>query len=377
MRICVTRSERYVYSETFIRNIINGLSEHAEVYTIHSGRMPERKEDGTLLNSRFFWLLHKILKPILGRSNFFSNYGVKKYLNENKIDVVFGNYGISASHLVPACKALNIPLVAIFHGHDATDRKLLSQYQKRYLKLFAYASYIVAVSEEMRQRLIKLGANPNKTRLVPYGINTSMFQPETNVFTEKKLLAVGRFTAKKGPLHTINAFYQVLQKFPDATLTMVGKKGGLYFECEKRVNELGIQNSVLFTGILSQDEIAKLMKTSLAYVQHSITAPNGDMEGTPLSILEASASGLPVVSTLHGGIKEAIIHGKTGFLVEETDEEAMAKYIIKLCANPEWAKEMGLNGRKHIQENYQQKEQIKKLFNIVEEAQRVHFVLNN
>jgi colanic acid/amylovoran biosynthesis glycosyltransferase len=121
---------------------------------------------------------------------------------------------------------------------------------------------------------------------------------------------------------------------------MVGKKIGLYNKCKKLVNELELQNSVVFKGVLGQNEIASLMKTSLVFAQHSIIAPNGDMEGTPLSILEASASGLPVVSTLHGGIKEAVIHGTTGFLVEETYENDMAKYIIKLCENSEHAKEM-------------------------------------
>ncbi|MGK4567614.1 glycosyltransferase [Flavobacterium sp. 3HN19-14] len=110
---------------------------------------------------------------------------------------------------------------------------------------------------------------------------------------------------RKGPLHTINAFNKVLQKFPNTKLIMVGGKSGLFEKCENRVKELNISDSVIFTGIQNSEEIANLMQTSLAFVQHSITAPNGDMEGTPVGILEASASGLPIVSTLHGGIKRS------------------------------------------------------------------------
>jgi glycosyltransferase involved in cell wall biosynthesis len=368
MRICITRSSRNAYSETFIRDQIAGFKKWSDVYTIHSGRLPEKNEDGTLLNSKLFWGLHKALKVILGRNNFFGNYGVKKYLKHNKIEVVLANYGMPGAHMTPVCKALNIPLLVIFHGHDATDKKLLHEYRNKYKEMFAYATNTIAVSEEMKKRLIAVGSIPEKTRLIPYGVDVEKFKPSGDNINKNTFLAVGRFTEKKGPLYTIRAFHKALQKFPDAKLIMVGGKNGMYEECEKLVQELKIADSVDFPGIMNSDEIANIMAKSLAFVQHSITAPNGDMEGTPLGILEASASGLPVVSTLHGGINEAVIHGKTGFLVEEKDENAMADYMIQLLENPEIAKEMGLNGRRHIVENHYQEKQIKKIYELAQNA---------
>ncbi|MDI1255119.1 MAG: glycosyltransferase family 4 protein [Flavobacterium sp.] len=368
MRICITRSSRFAYSETFIRDQIEVFSKLAEVHTIHSGRLPEKSEDGKSLNSKLFWVLHKALKVILGRNNFFGNYGVKKYLKDNKIEVVLANYGMPAAHMAPICKDLNIPLLAIFHGHDATDIKLLQEYKNKYKKMFDYATFTIAVSEEMKKRLIAVGAHPEKIRLIPYGVDVSKFKPGNSNEEKKNFLAVGRFTEKKGPLYTIKAFYKALQKFPDAKLVMVGGKSGLFEKCENLVKELNITDSVIFTGVLTSDEIANLMATSLAFVQHSITASNGDMEGTPLGILEASAAGLPVVSTLHGGIKEAVIQGTTGFLVEEKDEDAMAAYMIQLLENPEKAKEMGLKGRDHIVENHYQEKQIYKIYELAELA---------
>ena len=96
-----------------------------------------------------------------------------------------------------------------------------------------------------------------------------------------------------------------------------------------------------------------------------VTAVNGDTEGTPVGILEACASGLPIISTLHGGIKDAVNHAKTGYLVEENNVENMANYMIQVCENPLKAKEMGLNGRCHIEYNYQQKNQIQKIYNSI------------
>lgn len=368
MRICITRSSRNAYSETFIRDQIAVFKNWAQVYTIHSGRLPEKSEDGKLLNSKFFWVLHKIVKGFVGRNNFFGNYGVKKYLKVTKTEVVLANYGMPAAHMTPVCKALNIPLLVIFHGHDATDVQLLHEYRNKYKELFAYATYTIAVSEEMKKRLIAAGAIPEKIKLIPYGVDVDKFKPENNTIAKMNFLAVGRFTEKKGPMYTIRAFYKVLQKFSDAKLVMVGGKSGLFDACENLVKELNIADSVIFTGVLNSDEIANLMRTSLAFVQHSITSSNGDMEGTPLGILEASASGLPVVSTLHGGIKEAVVHGKTGFLVEEKDENTMADYMIKLLENPEKAIEMGMNGRSHIIENHYQEKQIKKIYELAQEA---------
>ncbi|MDI1317121.1 glycosyltransferase family 4 protein [Flavobacterium sp.] len=367
MRICITRSSRNAYSETFIRDQIEGFSKLADVYTIYSGRLPEKQEDGKPLNSGPFRLMHKIVKGIVGRNNFFGDYGVKKYLKDNKIEVVLANYGMPAAHMVSVCKSLNIPLLVIFHGHDATDKKLLKEYYNKYQKLFNYASFLLPVSEDLKSGLIAIGATPEKIKVIPCGVDITKFKPGINS-PKSNFIAVGRFTEKKGPLHTIGAFYKVLKLYPKTKLIMVGGKSSLFEKCENLVKKLNISDSVIFTGILNSDEIADLMRSSLAFVQHSITAPNGDTEGTPVGVLEASASGLPVVSTLHGGIKEAVLHGKTGFLVEEKDENGMAEFMIQLLENPEMAKDMGINGRNHIVENYYQENQIKKIYELAKEA---------
>jgi colanic acid/amylovoran biosynthesis glycosyltransferase len=371
MRICITRSERYSYSETFIRDQIAGFSKFAEVFTIHSGRLPQRNEDGSLLSPFPFWVLHNIVKGVTGkRNNFFGNYGLKRFFRQNKIDVVLANYGLSAAHLAPICRDLNIPLLVIFHGHDATDKKLLDEYQDKYKALFAYASFVIAVSGDISSGLVRLGANPNKMKVVPCGVNVGKFKPSGTI-KENLFVAVGRFVAKKGPLYTIQAFHLVWKKYSAAKLVMIGNKTGLFNECEQLVAKLGMEQAVIFTGILSQDEITTWMNRALAFVQHSTTAPNGDTEGTPVSILEASASGLPVISTFHGGIKEAIVHTKTGFLVDEKDIEKMAEYMIKLIEDHSLASAMGNEGRAWISDHYSQEKQIKKLYDLALQATAV------
>src|SRR5690606_5350206 len=110
--------------------------------------------------------------------------------------------------------------------------------------------------------------------------------------------------------------------------------------------------------------------TSIAMVQHSVTAENGDSEGTPLTILEASAAGIPVISTKHAGIPDIEINGETGFLTEEHDVDGMADNMIKILENPGLARHLGANGKQHISANYTLERHIQKLYELIDKAIR-------
>ncbi len=101
---------------------------------------------------------------------------------------------------------------------------------------------------------------------------------------------------------------------------------------------------------------------------HSVTPETGEKEGTPLSILEAGAAGLPVVSTFHAGIPEAVIHNQTGFLTEEYDIAKMAEYMIELAKKPDLAQQMGEVGRDHIKNTYNLNRQIQKLADVISDC---------
>ena len=369
MRICITRTEKGRYSETFIQNQINSLPQWAEVFSVHAGRIPQRDDDDKLLSPYTFWIMHNIIKGISGkRNNYFGNYGLKNFFKEKKIDVVLANYGIAGVHISPICKTLNIPLVVHFHGFDATQKKVLNKYGEAYKKLFCDAAGIIAVSTDMKNKLISFGAPEEKIALIPCGIDLKKFNPSYQKKEKAFFLSVGRFIAKKSPQSTIESFAKIKQANKDARLVMIGQKAGLYEDCQNLVQQLHIKNNVEFTGVQTPAEIVNYMQQANVFVQHSITAANGDMEGTPNTVLEAAACGLPVVSTKHGGIKEAVINGTTGFLVDEHDTESMAKYMQQLIEQPKLATEMGKAGRKHIEENYDLQKQIHKLFNVLKNA---------
>jgi colanic acid/amylovoran biosynthesis glycosyltransferase len=368
MRICIARSHKNTLTQTFIRNQIKALSERAEVFPIYSGRLPQRSENGQLLSSYPFFLIHKVYKWISGnRSNYFGTYGIIKFLRKNRIEVVLANFGMTAAHLVPACEKAKVPLVPVFHGMDASVHRVLREYKQHYARLFEYSTAIIVVSKDMKESLIGLGAQGKKISVIPCSIDVDLFVPNYSLREKNTVfLSTGRLTKKKSPMSTIRAFAKVNSRHPGARLIMVGEKSGLYQECADLVAELGITDAVEFPGSKTQNEIVTLMQQAHVFVQHSVVADDGNMEGTPVSIMEAGASGMAVVSTLHGGIKDAVIHGKTGFLVEEHDVDAMADYMMQLIEDPDLAIAMGKEGREHIAENYNLETQTDKMLHLLQ-----------
>jgi glycosyltransferase involved in cell wall biosynthesis len=110
------------------------------------------------------------------------------------------------------------------------------------------------------------------------------------------------------------------------------------------------------------------MQKARAFLQHSVQALNGDSEGTPVSIIEAGASGLPVVSTRHAGIPDVIVEEETGFLVDERDVAGMAHYMQLLAEDPQFASRIGRAARQHIQGGYSMEQSISRLWSIIQDS---------
>lgn len=149
-------------------------------------------------------------------------------------------------------------------------------------------------------------------------------------------ISVGSFREKKAPQLTIAAFSHVHHALPAARLRMIGE-GALLDECKNLANDLGVAGAITFLGVKDHAVVEEEMRQARCFVQHSVVARSGDSEGTPVAVLEAGATGLPVVSTLHAGIPDVVIEGQTGFLVAEHDVEGMAERMLRLAQDAELA----------------------------------------
>jgi glycosyltransferase involved in cell wall biosynthesis len=270
-------------------------------------------------------------------------------LKKNKIQVLLTNYGPYAVAHLPVTRALRIPLVVHFHGYDAHRMEVLQKQADAYRQMGREAAAVIVVSNKMFGALREFGMPATKLHLVRYGVNTELFSPRTTLPETPTFLAVGRFVDKKAPYLTLLAFARVHARFPRARLILVGD-GPLRETTRNLAVALDLwPHAVEFPGALAHDKIATLMREATAFVQHSLTpelgTSAGDSEGTPVAVLEAMMTGLPVVATRHAGIGEVVEHGRTGLLVEERDVEGMARAMIQVAENPEMGQQLGLSAR--------------------------------
>jgi glycosyltransferase involved in cell wall biosynthesis len=359
-RLCIVKPNKSSYSETFINAHIDRLK--GDIRVLYGGAFPVYDENHQfLIKSKKGLLIYLLQKRLFKKLEIpVRTKALADYLKTKKIEVVLAEYGYVGAMICEACKLAAVPLIIHFHGADAHHRETVDKYKALYKNAFKYAEAIVVVSNDMLNSVLSLGADREKIVLNPYGVNTEMFTPVNVLKSEPNFLAIGRFVDKKSPLSTVNAFNETVKKVPEARLWMVGD-GPLLIEAKQLSQKLKLSNNITFTGVLNASEILSLMQSMRCFVQHSVTASDGDMEGTPNTILEASAAGLPIVSTRHAGIKEAVIEGETGFLVEEHDYRSMAARMIELAESPQLASTLGQNGRQHIIQNYNITQQIAKL----------------
>ncbi len=261
----------------------------------------------------------------------------------HNVKVVLGEFLNMAYSWIDLADDLGIRLYGHGHGVDISQMLRNPVWQERYRK-YNQTAGVITMSQVSKVRLTKIGIEESKIHVVPYGVDvpaSPIERPDRGTVT---CLAVGRFVPKKAPLKTLEAFSIAARDNPHLRLVFVGD-GPLMDDARKFTQDRGISEKVRFTGVIPNDRVWRLMKDSDIFVQHSIVDPEkGDEEGMPVAIIEAMAHSMPVVSTKHAGIPEAVINGTTGLLVEEGDTEAMAKCISELAHNSQKRRSMGIAG---------------------------------
>jgi colanic acid/amylovoran biosynthesis glycosyltransferase len=290
----------------------------------------------------------------------------KEFIQRYGVQVILGEFFDQCFRWLPLAEELKIPFFAHAHGYDISVRLRQQKWRTRYLSFNEIAGMIV-VSHASRNRLIDLGLKPDKIHVVPCGILVPQ-QPQLKKAGETiRCLAVGRMVGKKAPLILLETFRRAAEVCPNLTLDYIGA-GKLLPKACKFIASHNLEKKVTLHGSQPHKFVEQLMQQSDIFLQHSITDPKtGDEEGLPVAILEAMSFSLPVVSTYHAGIPEAVQEGYTGFLVEEGDSLKMSDHIITLARAHNLRVEMGKAGWQRAKENFswqQEADQLKAIMKL-------------
>lgn len=268
-------------------------------------------------------------------------------------------FGHIAVHLLPLIRRWNKPSIVSFHGADVTVDLHKPAYRAATLEMLRAVRLVLVRSQSLGRALTELGGPAEKIRIQRTGIPVDEIQFRERVWPDDSrwhLVQAGRLIAKKGLSTTLRAFAQFKQQFAQAKLTIAGE-GPLITELQQLAYQSGISESVTFAGFLAQPKLRELFYSAHLFLHPSETGPDRDQEGVPNSMLEAMASGLPVFATTHGGIPEAIENGISGFLVAESDDQALARALIGAASQASVLGPVAEAARRRVERDFDQRRQ--------------------
>jgi len=274
-----------------------------------------------------------------------------RFLEKGPYDIVhchFGGMGRLISQIIS-----HIPhklFITSFHGYDVTRGSQIKKGINTHL--IKKGDVFLSHSDVMDKRLISLGFP--RERIIRHRVG---IEPGQFAFTERihgngrpiQLLTIARLVEKKGVEYGLRAVAKLMQNGHIRVRYRIAGDGPLREELETLSGTLGIAQYVEFLGWRDQSEMKKLFQTSDIFMLPSVTASDGDQEGTPVSLMEAQAMGLPVLSTVHSGIPEIVRHGKSGYLVAERDVGALEERLKHLITYPNEWPYLGKEGRRIIE----------------------------
>lgn len=295
---------------------------------------------------------------------------VADYVQQQGISHLHAHFATESAWVaLIASKITGVPFSFTAHAYDIfmRDRNIINEesLEERLKILVGEAARAFTISEHNKAYMVSCTESSfaEKIQIIRCGIDPERFTLiERDAKPNVTFLSVGRFVEKKGFDYLLRSFKIVADALDNVRLRIVGE-GHLQRATVALADDLCLSEKIDFLGAVSSDVVLQEMLNADVFALHSVTANNGDKEGIPVSIMEASATGLPIASTRHSGISELVINGVTGLLSDERDVEAFANCMIALAASPELRERMGKAGHDHVIKNFNQGKEAEKLSN--------------
>lgn len=369
MNIIIFNSLLLPPSQTFIRDPAEKLERFTAYY------VGSRRVEGLELPAERTFVVNR--GNFLGKveEQFFKLTGFAPQLYQQVKELspvlIHAQFGLSGVLMLPWVEDLGIPLIVHYRGADATiseaDSKYTSLNHWLYFRkkdtLKKKTHLFLTVSQFIRQKLISQGFPEDKIINHYHGVDIQKFIAKPQIKREPIVLFVGRLTAKKGCKYLIEAMSLVQRECPNVELVIIGD-GPLRAELTKTAQKS--LRKYQFLGIQPPENVKSWMNRAWLLAAPSVTSSLGDAEGLPNVVLEAQAMSLPVVSTVHAGIPEAVVDSVTGYLSPEADSQSLARSMMHLLQDHTTWQSMSYKGREHVEAHFDRAKQTKVLERIYE-----------
>lgn len=276
-----------------------------------------------------------------------------RHLARTGVTQIHNHFAMASSSVAMLASELTgIPYSFTLHG----PADFLETGRWRLDEKIARARFVACISHFSRSQgmLFSDPAHWPKLKIVHCGVDPARYGRDPDRAPGRRVLFIGRLAAAKGVPVLLEAFAQTHARFPDTTLTLIGD-GSARATLEARAAELGLSDAVCFTGYLSQAEVAAELSRADLFALPSFA------EGVPVVLMEAMATGLPVLTTRIAGVPELVEDGVSGLIVAPGDVEGFAGAMIRLLSNPQQSAAMGQSGRAKVTSQ----------FNVSQEAERL------
>lgn len=336
-------------------------------------KLPRPRPRGNFVKR--FWYKHVLKvwpppRPIERHVHPYYPYDLVARLKRNDPALVHVYYGHKAVHYYEMLRAWGGPFVVSFHGVDVSKFLDRPAYVATLKKVFANAKLVMARSQSLLDRLVLLGCPKEKLRLnrTPIPLEHLNAVPRTPPPDgEWRLVQACRLIPKKGIITALKALKIVTETHPNVKYVICGV-GPLSGKIQRTAAELDLSSHLELRGWMSQDQLLQEYEAAHIFLHPSETTKDADQEGIPNSMLEAMATGLPVVATQHGGIPEAVTHGFDGLLVPERSPEQLAEALLTLMNAPALLTTLSTNAAASVRANFGSTAQVAAMEDVYFEA---------
>jgi glycosyltransferase involved in cell wall biosynthesis len=285
----------------------------------------------------------------------------RQVVRKTRTSIVHAHWVIP-SGVIGAAAAGPRPLVISLHGSDVFVAERHGLARRAAQAAFRRAAWVTACSDDLRDRAMRMGAAPERSSVVPYGVDTDRFKPNPSARVQGRstlgasrdaplVFAFGRLVEKKGFAHLIDASAILKPDYPSLRVVIAGA-GDLDGALRARAETAGVADMVRLMGVVPQHMIPTLLAAADVAVAPSVHDAAGNVDGLPNAVMEIMASGTPLVATRAGGIGAVATDNQTARLVAERDEAALAAALSDLLRHPSRAAEIGRRARETVCREY-------------------------